>query len=223
MGADYSIPENSSIVFNESSLTSGDIVLFSGKSLFSSIIRLTQSPLKWTHIGVVVKDINTGFLYLFQSTFETNPPDCSSGQFISKTGPKLTLLKTVLDNYDGHAIAFRKLNRPSNAFHTQRKYEESFWFYFKRFFEKHGSKAYEQSYLELFNAAWSRNPSPDTSSLFCTELVAQMFMEFGLLNGNPLHSNNYNLWHFSSENTSLPLKRGYSFSPEIYYHQPFKS
>lgn len=217
-----------------SKLGSGDIILFSGKgSFFSSVVRHMQKPSPWTHVGMIFRnphfkrqafntsncgDCETEF-YVLQSTFDRFPLDYTSSPPREKTGPKLTPLSTVLGSYNGYAVAFRYLDyKFKNDENIKRTFELNIWnFLLGHFMKVHGNKTYERNWFELFYSASQNNIQENPSSFFCSELVAQFYIEFGLLPINFEYPNNFNMFSFSSS-VKLPLQDPFSMSNEIYFY-----
>ncbi|MEB3702429.1 hypothetical protein Bealeia1_01890 [Candidatus Bealeia paramacronuclearis] len=178
------------------------IALFSGKSAFSRLIkRFTQSD--YSHVGVV-----------FSKAGE-NPDDESAWRFFEATiSPKDIILERhfphvrlspwtqVVEHYDGsvflRTFKFENDNTPPSQAVTQ-------------FVEKFNGRPYEKHLTELIRAAYGSNKKVDLSSVFCSELTAEMFMELGLM--PPSNANNYVPKHFSTE-SSIKLV-GASLSREM--------
>lgn len=200
-------------------LESGDIVLFTGRSsLFSCMIRCFQAPLQWTHIGLIFRDPHDQSLWLLQSNNEHIPYNYyyDDTRPWPKRGVKLSPLLDAMNSYEGYTIAVRKM------LHSQRNnytFKNRIWMELKYFMDKHRDKDYEKNWCELFGAAFKMNQREDQSSFFCTELVAQFYMDYDYISRERL-SNNYNLWDFSSSG-DLPWTEDFNYSEEIYYYHTF--
>jgi hypothetical protein len=80
-------------------------------------------------------------------------------------------------------------------------------------------RPYEKDKIELLKAAYDGifgDNKEDLSSLFCSELVAEVYQKMGLLT-EKLPSNEYIPKDFSTEK-SLSLELGYSLQKEIAIH-----
>lgn len=156
-------------------LKTGDIVLFRGRGIISGLILLfcrlcnRFKGVKFSHIGMVV--IDAGRIMLFESTtlFPT-------GIHIGLKGVQLNPLSERLQTYKG------------KVFIRHLKYERD------EFFQKviSGSlvellgRPYEESLIELMGAAAEvvnlfDGHKSDLSSIFCSELVSEIFKRMGFL------------------------------------------
>lgn len=79
-------------------LKTGDIVLFSGKSAFSKLIRL-GSLSKWSHVGVVMNLPEYDFVTVWESTTSSRVEDVASGEL--KMGVQLVPLSERVNTYNG--------------------------------------------------------------------------------------------------------------------------
>ena len=89
-----------------STLKTGDIVLYSGHSLFSMAIKLATRS-SWSHCGMVVKLEEYDFITIWESTLLTGIKDLTSGTH--KRGVQLMPLSDRVNKYKGD-IAIRSLN-----------------------------------------------------------------------------------------------------------------
>ena len=191
--------------FDSVAFASGDIVLFSGQSPFSYLIRtMTNSP--WSHCGMVVCDA--------RGKQGVQIWDVSKKIYGGAVG--LYNLQERLDAYRG-GIAYRPLfqngkNRgllPDDIAH------------FETIQTALAERPYERSHLELFKAAFDPKVfsydlalnDPDSSSLFCAELIAETYQRLGIL-PHTLPANEYVPSDFAQDH-QLPLQRGYELGAEI--------
>lgn len=188
-------------------LCSGDLLLFSGRSLFSQTIR-TFTNSKWSHCGMV---INEGIA----------PPqiwDVSKKTY----GGEVALYNAQerLAIYQGD-IAYRPL-RQANG---DRGLSVTDFAAFQPIKDSLLGRPYETNKLELMKAAFDptifgyelAKNDPDLSSIFCGELLAETYQRFGLLTAN-VPANEYVPADFD-ENHIATLEKGYSFGGEIMLKQ----
>ncbi|QDT98675.1 C40 family peptidase [Gimesia aquarii] len=185
----------------------GDIILFSGKGAFSSMIKLFSGG-KWSHIGMVIRlpDFDDAVL-LWESTTLTNTSDVEFNSSIK--GVQLVALSERISRYAGE-ISLRPLNKPIN---------ESMYSDLSQLRHKLSRRPYERDELELLRSAWdgiAGANSEDLSSVFCSELVAEAYQSMGLLPEPPvgLPSNEYTPLDFS-EARELKLQGDYRLKREI--------
>jgi len=185
-------------------LSTGDIVLFSGKGPISASIKLATKS-KWSHVGMVVCLEEYDFVTVWESTQLSNIKDLETDKF--KKGVQVVPLSLRLTQYNGE-IAIRHLqNANLNAIdiHTLMQFRKEM-----------SGRCYEKNTLELLKSAYDGpfgENTEDLSSLFCSELVAESYQKLGLLSSN-IASNEYTPANFSSE-SNLELLKG-NLSDEIY-------
>jgi hypothetical protein len=181
-------------------LNTGDIILFSGRALFSRIVQIgTRSP--WSHIGIVVRFTTPfDFVALWES-------DITIG------GVQLTNLSARIKKYKGQVVV-RHLEGTSlgineiNIFHAVR--------------EELKLRPYQVNKFEMIRAAYDKGlwlakaQEKDISSLFCSELVAETLQRIGILNPD-LSSNEFTPGDFD-ENAKLDMIRG-NYGPKIVIKQ----
>jgi hypothetical protein len=185
-----------------SDLKTGDLVLFSGASFFSNVIKWAVGG-KWSHVGVVVRlpSIPERVL-LWESTTLADLPDALTGR--AAAGVQLVYLSDRLASYAGE-LKLRALDKPvtpeMEAALAQRRVELS-------------GRPYEADKLELFHAAFDawfpQLERERLHSLFCSELVAEAYQAMGLL-PEPPHgppSNEYTPRDFARRGAKL--LRGYA-------------
>jgi hypothetical protein len=156
-----------------SDLVTGDLVLFSGASVFSGLIRWAIGG-KWSHVGVVVRTpAFPGRVMLWEATVLADLADVESGRSVS--GVQLVPLSERLASYAGEfklrALVPAATPAMQDALAEKRR-------------ELAGCP-YEQSKLELLRAAWDgrfgATKCEHLHSLFCSELVAEAYQAMGLL------------------------------------------
>ena len=182
-------------------LKTGDLVLFSGSTFFSSVIKWAIGG-KWSHVGVVVRSPQLPErVLLWESTRLADLADVETGRAAS--GVQLVFLSARLARYAGE-FKLRQLDRPVTP-----EMEQAFA---KRRSELSG-RPYELEKLELLEAAvdsWFRALKEERlNSLFCSELVAEAYQAMGLLPEPPdgLPSCEYTPRDFARR--SVKLLRGY--------------
>lgn len=196
---------NPDILDVNASLYNGDILLFSGTSLFSYSIRaFTQS--RWSHCGIVV----------YRPEFGPNAQiwDVSKKHF----GGEVALydLQERIAAYTG-AIAYRPLMRADK----KRGLDKGDVKQFDAVYQALIGRPYETSKLELFKAAFDPKilsyelamNAPDLSSIFCGELIAETYQQLGLLD-RALSANEYVPADFGDQHLTN-LEKGYYLADEI--------
>jgi hypothetical protein len=183
-------------------LKTGDLILFSGTSFFSSVIKWAIGG-SWSHVGVVVRLPEfPGRVLLWESTTLADLPDVETGK--AQAGVQLVYLSDRLATYAGK-FKLRPLDKPVTADMAaalDRKRTEL------------RGRPYELEKLDLLNAAldgWlGASKRERLSSLFCSELVAEAYQAMGLLHEPPrgLPSNEYTPHDFARRGAKLEC--GYS-------------
>jgi len=194
MQSDYSIVRPA--------LKTGDIALFSGKGPISQAIK-KGSRSNWSHVAMVVVTKHPRMVLLYQSTTLTKAKDLSSGEPVE--GVQINRFSDVVDTYPGE-VAIRHLDMdltPSRVDAFQSLYAEM------------QGRPYEKSRVELIKAMYDgpmgRN-TEDLSSMFCSELVAEVYQRWEILPDN-VPSNEYIPKDFSTEE-SLELLGGATLGDE---------
>jgi len=158
-----------------------DLILFSGRKIPSRLIQLGGWT-KWSHIGVVVvlKEFGDTRM-LLESTTLAKLPDILSGKV--NRGVQMHRLSERLSTYPG-SFAYRMvLGERTESVHEN----------IVKFYEEFGNHPYEESYLELMRAQYDGpggHNEEDLSSLFCSELVAELYQRTGVFTED-LPSNEY--------------------------------
>ncbi len=161
--------------------TTFDILLWSGGSKISSIIR-TFTKTKWcSHVGMIVRMKDDPEVYTFESDWDSKTTDILTGT--KKNGPRLVNLREKMKHYDGRFCAYRALHLPPEMQNDPELYSK-LW----EFMEHTRSKHYEYNLLELFLSTFRANIA-NTHAYFCTELVAQCWMDLGILSPTEFSNN----------------------------------
>lgn len=185
-------------------IDTGDILLFSGTGPISNGIK-AGSLSKWSHVGVAIYSPELDVLLAYQSTTLSKIKDYTDG--IHKQGVQVNLLSDVLNTYKGE-VAVRNLDvhRTPEMLRVLS--------YFRR--EMKG-RPYEQSKIELIKSVYDGPFGvniEDLSSLFCSELVAELYQRWGLISED-IPSNEFVPANFAPE-SGLELLRGATLSDVVY-------
>ena len=188
-------------------LKTGDIVLFSGTNLASSVIKLfTSSP--WSHVGLIVRRDGEPEPLVWESLPSGLCKDVDSDSF--RTGVQLVRLSERLAHFTG-PVAVRRLNCPLSDWQRCR---------LEILQMEVADRRYERSWLELALAAfdWLTLNREDLTTLFCSELVAETYQRISLLDDvehGALPSNEYTPGHFD-ERFDLGLNQGFALGPNLH-------
>ena len=169
------------IYYNEirDELKTGDMVLFSGGGFVSRMIQMyTRS--KWSHVGVVVRDDWYDQLLLWESTTLSKIKTIHGNV---RQGVAIRPLSEVVENYDG-VVGVRQLKR---------ELTDSEQITVGDLRKEFKGRDYETDKLELFRSAYDfigGQNEEDLSSLFCSELVAEMYQRLYFIS-EELPSNEY--------------------------------
>lgn len=183
-------------------LDTGDIVLYSGSGPISTAIKIGTCS-EWSHVGVVVRLKDFDMVCILQSTTLSKAKDVLSDRPVE--GVQLNLLSESLSTYPGK-VAVRKLNvlRTKGMLEAVRNFRK----------EVHG-RPYEEKKIQLLKSAWDffgGANEEDLSSLFCSELVAELYQRMDLIEDDK-PSNEYTPKDFAN---TLNLNHGATFSDIIY-------
>lgn len=205
----------------KSSLKTFDIVLFSGEGEFSKIIQfITVSD--YSHIGLIItgddlKSIglkpkndklrDPDDLYIIHSNkgFIRHVRDVTKNQTIS--GVQINSLSRIIEFYKGRCF-IRRLNGEIRIDFAQ----------LKRSVKSLRNKEYETNYCEMMCATtWILGGCSytDLDTVFCSELVAQIYIDNDIFDDEVTPSNKYSPRDFSEEEENLPLRKGLTFDEEI--------
>jgi len=147
-------------------LNTGDVVLFDGKGLFSWAIKKLTG--KYSHVGMVQrigKDV-----MLIESTTLSSLVDEWSGK--KRKGVQMVSLSARIEAYSGK-VYVRRLRVPLSG-NARRQIRNRA--------RKLRSRVYERSLWQLARSIFKRwKQAEDTSSLFCSELVGELWQAGGLI------------------------------------------
>ncbi len=191
-----------------SELKTGDLILFSGRSRISYVIR-AGSMSKWSHVGLVLRVEPYDFVTLWE-TPGVRLKDLDTGEY--HKGVMLVPLSIRLATYDGEF----GLRRLEGGVLSQNSLNE-----LMALRKRLQKVPYEKNKWEVFRAAYDGifgDNEEDLSSLFCSELVAEAYQSLGLL-PQDLPSNEYTPADFS-QNRMKKLLGGFSLSDEILLSYP---
>ena len=150
-------------------LKTGDIVLFSSDDFISKMIKwFTRSD--WSHVGLVLNVKLYDFVLIWESTTLSNVNDVETGR--PTKGVQLVQMSERINKYDGRVAVRRSRHFRPNA-------NESLMDLRKEL----KGRPYERGENELFRSAYDGpfgENSPDLSSVFCSELVAEALKKLGL-------------------------------------------
>ena len=144
--------------YERKNINTGDILLFSGKGLFSSLIRLATFS-KISHVGIAY--VIGGDIYCWEST------SLSKG----KKGVQISLLSNRVQSYNGK-IWVR---------HLQCKHTPLFYSGLRELRRELKDKPYERNIWELIGSAMPWRNKSNLKSVFCSELVAEAYKRMGIL------------------------------------------
>jgi len=154
-------------------LKTGDLVFFSGKSAISHFIkRFTLS--EFSHVGMVVRSYRPNVVCLWESTTLSNIASID-GEY--RKGVQLVELSKRLVTYDG-TVAFRRLRDSLDLDQLDHISELRTTLH---------NRPYEQHALDLIYAAVDIpgfTNKGDLSSLFCSELVAEVYIRLGIISND---------------------------------------
>ena len=177
------------------------VALFSGTDPFSVGIKIATES-RYSHVGILLHDASADVSdlsswYCFESTG-------SAGEVLSGVLPhtRVTPWAHVSTQYPG-GVASRLLS-------TETKLDEKA---VTKFIRKNNRKAYENDIGELLNALKDGNDKPNTETVFCSELTAELMQRLGIIDSK-IPSNNYLPSEFSVDKENLPFLGGYSLGDE---------
>lgn len=183
------------------------IALFSGTDPFSAGIRFVTNS-NYSHVGILLsedgKDIaDQSAWYCFESTG-------SADEILNKgelPHVRITPWGEVVKSYKGgmwlRTFTYEKDHEPTPQWVTE-------------FVARFNGKPYEKNLVELLNAITGSNTKTDVTSVFCSELAAEMLLEAKLMESGI--SSNFTPHQFSTE-YKLPLV-GATLSAETVVHDP---
>jgi hypothetical protein len=192
----------------------GDIILFEGNGFFSQLVKCCSNS-EFSHIGIIVKgeDIpkytkKKEKFYLLHSNKSSVPiKDIISNDNVS--GVQINDLKENLESYNGF-LYYRELLRKDGTSVN--------FINIEKYIEKIADKPYEVNYLEMLFAVFDGNScclnSENLNSLFCSELVAYIYLKYHILR-NDLPSNEYIPSDFSYDNWKEYFNEKYILKKQI--------
>lgn len=159
----------------------GDILLFSGSSLFSNAIKfVTETP--WTHVAVIIRKGKA--VYVLQAIFETSK---YYYDYLTRTkrnsGVMMNRLSDVIDEDEGK-VYYRKLRIGKRLFNPLTV---------EKFLAEVTGKKYEMNPVTLVSSATRENMGEDTTSYFCSELVIDFWRHNGILDTRHVRTNPQNV------------------------------
>tara|TARA_R110000787_G_scaffold90783_3_gene191467 strand:- start:596 stop:1201 length:606 start_codon:yes stop_codon:yes gene_type:complete len=176
----------------------GDIVLFSGRCIVGKTIRLLSRS-KWSHCGMIIIDPSYDYPLLYEATKNKTLACKDLGYGIG--GVQLIPLYERIADYNGD-IGIRQLEGIDLS-------DEALYslYLFRKFMI---GIEFEDNFMTFLAAIYPlpyTNRYGDIRKVFCTELIAQVYMEMGLLDRLP-PSNKY-APSFFDEVRGNKLKKGY--------------
>lgn len=217
MGQSQSIPSDAYLIqFGEllRNVRTGDVILFSGRGFFSSIIRFGGIGRNWSHVGVIVVNVK-GVPYVIES----NPPIEGLTDIVTKTwnksGPRMSKLSDRLRGYDGHFIAIRYLEYEAKILNRNRLRESLIKFVKSR----PRSSKYDYNLTHFWGASMQNNVD-ESENYYCTKFAAGALIESGILTETK-PCGNFTLDDFSSLG-QLFTKGSWYYEEEKYLELPIK-
>lgn len=203
------------------SLGTGDILLHSGNGSFSAVIQLVSGCM-WSHVSLLIRDPSDDIKRAYNVPEDTDGSlfvfEAEAKTWDNKQGGGLQLVefrKWMREYYERDPRDFMALRRlvveGENRTERIRQLSDEL----KQFILQSITTRYEQKQIDLMRCIVKRNKKSDTSSFFCSEVVAECFVRMGVLPKNTI-SSNYSPKDFSSGATSLAtvLLQGAKFSTE---------
>ena len=175
-------------------LDTGDIVLFSGESFVSKIIKWGTKS-NWSHVGMVIKIPVWDFVLLFESTTLNTLLDLTTDRPVK--GVQIVPLSHRISTYEGQiGIRLLQIER------TKKMLED-----LTAFCVEMRGVPYEKNKIELLKAAydgWLGENKENLSSVACSEVLAAGFKRCRVLNDRQA-SNERTPEDFSSNALGLPF------------------
>jgi len=185
-------------------LQTGDIVLFSGGSLFSKAIKWFTSS-EWSHVGMVIRSKEWDMVLLWESTTPTELKDVETG--LPANGVQLVPLSEKISHYAKVAVRHLQVERSKEMVKKLIEFRKEM-----------KQRKYDFDALELVRSAvdgvFFGDNQEDLSSLFCSELIAESYQRMGLLSED-LPSNEYTPKDFSDKG-QVKLLGGAKLTEQIY-------
>jgi len=175
----------------EPSMDTGDLLLLSGQYGVSHYTKMVQGS-QHSHCGVVIRI--KGELYLWEST-QCTTADMFTG--VIRGGPGLHNLRDRLRKYYGYMV-YRKLHWTIPADIEQRT---------EKIRKTSEDSYYDTDVWEGAKAFLNINGLPDNTAFFCSEFVAYVYQELGVI-GRERAANTYFPCDFSSQGGGLAVRHG---------------
>ena len=173
----------------------GDILLFSGDNVWSRVIGLfTESD--WTHVTFVIRNQYDGLLYVLESVSHgndmlmnhLNPPGVP---FVS--GVRVVCALEKISSYKGKMCLWKHWQGPSIDSRDVISLVHG----------KFRDVPYEKNKIEALRSSFDMigmsNRHESLGSLFCSELIARVFMDLGYLDPSRKPSNAYTPGDFEDD------------------------
>jgi len=176
---------------NPLDLKTGDIVLFSGRCRVARLIQVL-TLCKWSHVGMIIIDDSYDAPLVYESTHNDRVPGLDLGR--KTQGVQIVKLSDRLEGYGGDMALMRLhgVKFSDNELYQLEKMRREFI----------GAK-FEESYREAFVAIFKPYKQEENlSTIFCSELTAQAYIELGILPLVPA-SNNYTPADFAKRRVKL--------------------
>lgn len=178
------------------------VALFSGADGVSNVIKgLTNS--NTSHVGIILSDPkDENKWYCFESTGTVS--EAMSGIY---PHVRLTDWNEVVGDYEGHIsyrlCVFENMERPNPI-------------KIGNFVEKYDGKSYTKNFSILLNALFNTNASSSKKpgTVFCSELVARMFMKLGILQPGIERNCLPSDFEMKNLNPRVSVNDGVDFTPE---------
>lgn len=160
---------------------------------------------KWTHVGMIIIDSKYDFPLVYESCHSTRIKGLDIGR--TTVGVQIIPFYERLEKYPGDMV----LRRLEDA-----RLTEDAKYRLRLFRRAMVGKPFERNFWQIIGAnyRWFFLPKEENlSSVFCSELIAQCYIELGLL-PTTLPSNKYCPADFSEERV-MDLRQGYLGDEEI--------
>ena len=179
-------------------LKTGDLLLFSGKGNIPRVIKAVTLN-RWSHVGIVISTPESSEPLLYEST-HCNKLKCRYTG-VHHSGVQLFSFNDRYEMYPGK-VAVRQLQGL--------ELNETDYSAIKNTMELLKGKHFEVSKRQLLKAAYDGpmgQNERDLSTVFCSELVAEVLMALAMLDANDGPSNEYVPADFASK--KLHVLRGH--------------
>lgn len=178
-------------------LSTGDLVLFSGKGILSASIKFfTRS--NYSHIGMVLR-LEHDFLAIWESTTLSPLIDLDTG--LPTKGVRVVPLSESIRS--ARKVVVRQLLGADITSSDVEKLMQLRKEFIGRPYEKHETELIKAAY----DGPGGANHS-DLSSIFCSELVASAYQHIGVM-ASHIPPNEFTPGDFSEQGKGIPLLRGY--------------